>query len=128
MLQSEFSLACVTRISLSQDCVSVAGNDLPALECLPDKVFECVLGEIVAELLLDLLDEKQHLLVGQAVKGTGETVHASSKRKIRVGQRRTDQMHCMRAHISALVVTKQFLKRIQFRSISWRELGVVNVA
>ena len=47
VLQSEFSLASVSGISLSKDGVTVTRNDSTTLEGVPDEVSEFLIGDFV---------------------------------------------------------------------------------
>lgn len=82
MLEGEFSLALVTRISLAKNGVSVSGNDLSTLEMLPDPVLEGGLGVGVSELSHNLVQEEEHLLVGESVKRSGESGHGGREGEI----------------------------------------------
>uniref|UniRef100_A0A182Q2B9 Uncharacterized protein n=1 Tax=Anopheles farauti TaxID=69004 RepID=A0A182Q2B9_9DIPT len=104
MLEGELALAGVARIGLAQHGVPVARHDLARLERLPDELLHLVLARVVAELLAELLQPHQHLLVGEPVQRTGETVHAGRERQVRVAQGRPDQMDRVRRHVATLVV------------------------
>lgn len=57
---------------------------LTRLECLPHKFLKLIIGNFATELLLQLSQPNEHLLVGQTVQWASQTIHASSKRKIRI--------------------------------------------
>ena len=103
MFQGKLTLACVSWIGLTQDSVTVAGQNLARLECGPNELLDLLISWVVAQSLLGLLDPDQDFLqnvrrilniissagtrgenleaylVSQTVQWTGQTVHSSSK-------------------------------------------------
>ena len=62
MLEGKLALAHVTRVGLPQDGMAKPGNNLSAVECLPDELCELLLGHILSELLAETIEPYQHLL------------------------------------------------------------------
>ena len=79
VLQGELPLASVPGVGLTKDSVTVARDDLARLEKAPNKVLHLVIGGTQANTLDNLLKEDEHLLVGEAVKRSGEAAHASTE-------------------------------------------------
>uniref|UniRef100_A0A2M4C5E3 Putative secreted protein n=1 Tax=Anopheles marajoara TaxID=58244 RepID=A0A2M4C5E3_9DIPT len=85
--------------------MTVTGHHLARLQRLPNELLHLVLARVIAQLLAQLLQPHQHLLVGETVQRTGETVHTGRERQVRIAQGRSDQMDGVRGHIATLVVT-----------------------
>lgn len=64
VLLGELALGDVAGIGLAEDGVAVAGNDLAGLEGGPEVVLDGLIGQIVANGLLHLLEPDEDLLVG----------------------------------------------------------------
>ena len=106
MFESELSLTGVSGVSLTQDRVTVAGNNLARLQEAPHKLLHLVVGRVQADSLHHLLHEDEDLLVGEAVEGPGEAAHAGAEREVGVRQGRPHQVSGVSGDISALVVTE----------------------
>src|SRR3569623_3368037 len=70
-LEGKLALGSVAGVGLAQDGVAVAGDDLAALERVPDELAELGLGDVVANLGTQVGEPDEDLLVGQAVAGGG---------------------------------------------------------
>lgn len=79
VLEGELTLASVSGIGLTEDSMTVTGNDLARFKSAPHKLGELLVGDFTTKLSLDLGEPHKHFLVSQAVEGTGETVHASGE-------------------------------------------------
>jgi len=105
VLQSELTLAGVTRISLSQDGVTVARDDLTTLEQVPDFSSQLLLsGLFNTDLLLEIDQETKNFLVGKTVQRTSKTVHTGSEGQVGVRQSRTDQADSVGRDVTTLVI------------------------
>ena len=103
VLESEFSLGSVSGVSLSENGVSVSGNDT-SLQGVPAVLLNLLVGGISTDLGLHLLDPPQDFLVGQSVEGTGETVQRSGHGQEGVGKGGTDQVTGVGRDVTSLVV------------------------
>ena len=56
--------------------MSITGDDMPAVECVPGELVELVARRDTAELVLDIDQPAQALLVGQAVQRARQAVEA----------------------------------------------------
>jgi hypothetical protein len=72
VLERKLPLRSVSGVGLSQDGVTVSGNDT-GLQGLPTVLLDLGVGGVLSDLGLHLLDPPQDLLVGKTVQGTGET-------------------------------------------------------
>ena len=106
MFESELSLTGVSGVSLTQDRVTVAGNNLARLQEAPHKLLHLVVGRVQADSLHHLLHEDENLLVGEAVEGPGQAAHSRTEGEVGIGQGRTNQVGGVGRHIPALVVTE----------------------
>lgn len=104
VLLGKLALGNVAGVSLAEDGVAVAGNDLAGLEGRPKVVLDSLVAEVVANSLLHLLEPDEHLLVGQAVERAGKTVETSGEREVRRAERTADQVGGVGADVAALVV------------------------
>ena len=105
VLQGELTLASVTGIGLAENGVTVTGNNLAALEGLPDVLLDGLVRDILAtELLAHLGDPAENLLVGQSVEGTSKTVQTGSEGEVRVREGRADQVSGVGRDVTTLVI------------------------
>ncbi len=108
VLQGEFSLAGVTRVGLSQNSMSVSGDDLLGIEGVPGEFGDSFGGDFLSfgfEFGLEVLDPLEDLLVGQTVKRSGKGVQSSGIREVRIGEGGSDQVGSVGRSISSLVVS-----------------------
>eukprot|EP00754_Rhynchopus_humris_P004259 Rhum_TRINITY_DN12180_c0_g1::Rhum_TRINITY_DN12180_c0_g1_i2::g.49956::m.49956 len=109
--QAEVTLARVTRVRLPQDGVAVARHNTLRVQEVPDALRQLHLELLVGRgsalrfnRALHLLQEEEHLLVGEAVERAGQTVHARAARQVRVAEGRAHKRRRVRRHVSTLVV------------------------
>ena len=65
MLQGKLALSGVTGISLTEDGVTVTGNDLTTLEGRPDVLLDGLVRCVLADLRLHTAQPDEHFLVGE---------------------------------------------------------------
>jgi len=122
VFQSEFSLAGVSRISLSENSVTVARDDSTTLEGVPDEVSEFLIGNFVGSKVSNELSEPdEDFLVGETVERTGQTVESGGKGKVRVREGRADQVRSVGRDVATFVVGVDG----EVKSHELNELGIV---
>ncbi|KAG6550335.1 hypothetical protein Mapa_008298 [Marchantia paleacea] len=104
MLQGKFTLASIPGIRFPQNRMSVPRNDLATLQSLPDELFKLLRCNLRSDFLDNILNPAQNLLVSQTMQGTGQSVHTSGHRKIRVRKRTSHQVDSVRTHIPSFMV------------------------
>mmetsp|Transcript_22133 Transcript_22133/g.55817 ORF Transcript_22133/g.55817 Transcript_22133/m.55817 type:complete len:233 (-) Transcript_22133:113-811(-) len=105
VLLGKLGLAREAGVGFSEHGVSVSRDDASALEHLPALLPHLVGRHLRgSHVLLEVLDEAQHLLVREAVEGSGEAVHRSREREIRVRKGAADQVARVSGHVATLVV------------------------
>jgi len=105
VLESEFSLAGVSGISLSEDSVTVARDDSTTLERVPDEFSELFVGNFVGAKVSDELSEpNKDFLVGKTVKRSSQTVQSGGERKVRVRESRADQVRGVGRDVATFVI------------------------
>lgn len=92
VLQGEFTLSSVTRISLTQDSVTVTRDNLTTVQSIPQVLLDLFFGSINTNGILKLQGPTQDFLVGKTVKRTGQTVQTSGEGEVRIRQGGTDQV------------------------------------
>jgi len=106
VLEGKLALGHVARISLTQDSVTVARNDLTSVESIPKGLLDLIRSGVSgADLLLELNDPTQDLLVGETVERTSQTAHTGSEREIRIRQGRADQAGGVRRHVTSFMIS-----------------------
>ena len=89
VLQAELTLSHVPRVSLAEDRVAIARDDLACLQGLPRKLADRLVRDALAlllELLVELKHPSEHLLVREAVERACQAAHGSREGEIRVRQ------------------------------------------
>lgn len=81
VLEGEFSLSSVSRISLSEDGVTVSRDDLTTLQGGPDVLGDLVVGDIFTNLVSHLGDPSEDFLVSE----TGNGQHLNLRQMIEEG-------------------------------------------
>lgn len=105
VLLSEFTLACVARISLSKDSVSESRNDLARVEGIPQSLLYNFKGDVTfSELLLESQSPTKDFLVGESMKRTSETIHSRSEGEVRVGESATDEVSGVGTDVATFVI------------------------
>lgn len=84
--------------------MAITGNNTARLEGRPQVFGDVRVAEIVSNGLLHLSEPIEHLLVGQAVKRTGQTVKASRKREERGAKGAANKVGGVSADVATLVV------------------------
>lgn len=105
VLKSKLTLSSVTGISLSENSVTVTGNDTASVKSIPEVLLNVLLSDVRANLGLHLENPLKNLLVGTAVKGTSKTVKTSGKRKEGRRKSGTDQVSSVGGNVATLVVS-----------------------
>lgn len=90
MLEGEFALGSVTRVSLPQNCVAVTGDNLATLESGPNVFLDSVVCGLFTNLGLQLAKPDKDFLIGKSMKRTGETVKSSAVGKERIREGRSN--------------------------------------
>lgn len=111
MLEGELSLAGVPWVSLTENSVTIARNNLARLQKAPHEVLHLVIGSIQSYALDHLLEEDEHLLVGEAMERPGEAAHSGAEREVGVGECGAHQVSGVGRDVTSLVVTKNMLVR-----------------
>eukprot|EP00050_Salpingoeca_kvevrii_P005737 m.285352 g.285352 ORF g.285352 m.285352 type:complete len:487 (+) comp11360_c0_seq1:18-1478(+) len=104
VLEGKLALAHVAGVGDAKNSVAIAGDDLAAVERIPDVLLDLVIGGVGANLLGHLGDPDKDLLVGKAVKRASQTAHASGERKVGIGERRANKVGGVSADVAALVI------------------------
>jgi hypothetical protein len=84
--------------------VAVTGDNTAGVQGGPEVVLDGRVAEVVANGLLHLSEPVEDLLVGQTVKGTGQTLETSGERQHRGGQSGADQVGGVGGDVATLVV------------------------
>ena len=106
MLESELPLTGVSGVSLAEDSVTVARDDLSRLEKTPNKLLHLVVSGVQTHSSHHLLHEDEHLLVGETVERPGQPAHPGAEGEVGVRQSRAHQVSGVGRHVAALVVTE----------------------
>lgn len=106
VLEGKLTLAGVTGIGLTEDGVTVTGDDLTGLEGGPDVLTDLIIGDLigVTEGLTHLHNPTEDLLVGETMKGTGETIEASGEGEVGIGEGGTDEVSGMSGDVTTFVI------------------------
>jgi hypothetical protein len=105
VLLGELKLEHEAGVSLAEDGVTVAGDDLTGGKGVGNVGLDVVLGPVLAELFLEGKDEGKAFLVGESVEGTSETVHTSGEGEVGVGEGRADEVGSVSGDIATFVIT-----------------------
>lgn len=106
VLQGELALSSVARVGLAEDGVAVSGDDLAALEGRPDVLLDSLVGGLLTDLGLHLLQPDEDLLVGETVEGSSETVEGSGVGEEGVGEGRADQLASVGRDVATFMITE----------------------
>jgi len=93
-----------TGIRLTENGVTVTGDDLTLLESRPDEFNKLLVGGRVTKFLLHAEDESKYFLVSETVEGTSETTESSRVGKEGIGKGGTDQVSGVSGDVSTLVI------------------------
>ena len=102
----ELELTDESRVGLSEDGVSIARNNLTTRHSVSHKVVDVLSGPAVSVFGLEGEEIVEALLIGEAVKGASQTVHACGEGQVGVREGRANQVSCVRRNVSAFVIAK----------------------
>ena len=92
-------------ISVSQDSMTVSGDDSAFLEGISDILLDDLLaGSLSSVEVLELSEPLEAFLIGQSVQRSSKSVHGSGEGEVGISESRSDEMAGMRRDVSALVV------------------------
>lgn len=104
VLLGELALGRVAGVGLAEDGVAVTGDDTAGVEGVPEVLGDALIGDIITNDLLHLGEPVEHLLVGEAVEGTGKTVETGSEGQEGGAESRADKVSGVGADVATLVV------------------------
>jgi hypothetical protein len=104
VFNGEFSLMDISGVSVSEDGVTITGNDLSGTEGSLGEFLDLFSGDVVTEFSLQVQQPSQDFLIGETVEGTSETVKGSGVREIRISQSGTDQVASMGRDVTTFVI------------------------
>lgn len=84
--------------------MTVTGDDTAGVEGRPEVVGDGLVAQVIANGLLHLSEPVEHLLVGQTVQGTGQTVETSGQGQEGRAESTADKVGGVGAHVATLVV------------------------
>jgi hypothetical protein len=84
VLEGELALSGVPGVRLAEDGVSITGHDLTTLKGRPHILPDSLVGRVLANLRLHLLEPEENFLVGKAVERASKTVQRGAERKERI--------------------------------------------
>ena len=94
-----------TRVSVPQDCVTVAGDHSALLESLFNKLLDDGLaGFLSLVVVLELSEPLEAFLIGEAVEGACEPVHGGGECEIGVGECGANELGGVGGDVASLVV------------------------
>ena len=105
LLLGESALSHVTGVSLSEDGVTVTGDDTAGVEGGPEVVSDGLVAKVVADGLLELGEPVKDLLVSKTVEGTGKTVKTSGEREEGRAESTADKVGGVGRDVTTLVVS-----------------------
>jgi hypothetical protein len=97
-------LSHVSRIGLSEDGVTVSGDNTTTLQSRPNILFDGIIGDIHSDSILHLHNPSQDFLIGKTVKRASKTIQPSRQRQHGTRQRRSNEMSRMSRDIPTLVI------------------------
>ena len=124
LLLGESALSHVTGVSLSEDGVTVTGDDTAGVEGGPEVVSDGLVAKVVADGLLELGEPVKDLLVSKTVEGTGKTVKTSGEREEGRAESTADKVSGVGRDVATLVVSVDG----QVETHELNEVGVVGEA
>lgn len=103
-LEREFALGHVTGVGLSQDSMTITGNDTTSIQGGPEVVLNRLIAEVIADSLLHLSEPVQNFLVSQSMERTSKTVQTSGKREHRGAESRPNQVGGVGRNVTTLLI------------------------
>mmetsp|Transcript_28966 Transcript_28966/g.38601 ORF Transcript_28966/g.38601 Transcript_28966/m.38601 type:complete len:339 (+) Transcript_28966:583-1599(+) len=85
--------------------MAVAWHDFARLESDIDELADVFTSPVLAVLLLEVEQVVQALLIGEAMEGAGETVHACREREVGVGESRADEVSGVGRHVATFMIS-----------------------
>ena len=107
VFESKFPLACVPRIGLTQNSVTISGDDLPRFQKSPSIFFELFVSGFDAKIFDNSGQENQHFLVSKTMKRSGKAAHAGGEGKVGIGQGWSYQVSCVGRNVASLVIAEK---------------------
>lgn len=100
----ELALGHVAGVGLAEHSMAVTGHDTARVEGRPQVVSNGLVAQVVADRLLHFDEPVQHLLVGQAVQRTGQTLKTSRDGQEGRAESRADQVGGVSGDVATFVV------------------------
>lgn len=104
LAEGKLALRNVARVGLTEDGVTVSGDDLAGVEGGPQVVLDGLVTQVVANRRLHLGEPVQDLLVGQSVERTSQSVETSGEGEHGGAQGATNKVGSVSADVTTLVV------------------------
>ena len=104
LAEGKLALRNVTGVGLTEDGVTVSGDNLAGVEGGPQVVLDGLVTQVVANRGLHLREPVQNLLVGQSVERTSQSVETSSEGEHGGAQGATNKVGGVSADVTTLVV------------------------
>ena len=104
LAEGKLALRNVTGVGLTEDGVTVSGDNLAGVEGGPQVVLDGLVTQVVANRGLHLREPVQNLLVGQSVERTSQSVETSSEGEHGGAQGATNKVGSVSADVTTLVV------------------------
>lgn len=104
LAQGKLALRDVAGVGLAQDGVTVTRHDAATVQGGPQVVLDGLVAEVVANGLLHLGEPVQHLLVGQTVERTSQTLQTGGEGEHWGAQSTPDQVGGVGTDVATLVV------------------------
>ena len=96
-----------TRIRLPEHGMAISWDDTTRLEDTPQVLVHVLFAELLADRLLHVENEAEHLLGSETVEWPSKTLQTSAVAEEGVAKSRADQVSSVRRHVATLVVTVQ---------------------
>ena len=104
LAEGKLALRNVTGVGLTEDGVTVSGDNLAGVEGGPQVVLDGLVTQVVANRGLHLREPVQNLLVGQSVERTSQSVETSREGEHGGAQGATNKVGSVSADVTTLVV------------------------
>ncbi len=78
MFQRKLALCDITRVCLTENRMTIARDNLAALQRGPDVLLDCLITGIFSDLGLHFSEPYKHLLVREAMQRTGKPIKCGS--------------------------------------------------
>lgn len=104
MLCGELSLSHISGISLAENSVTVAWNNLTSLKSRPQVVSNGLVAEIVADSSFHLREPVKNLLVSKTMERSSKTIETCGEREHGGAESTANQVSSVSANIASLVI------------------------